>query len=1060
MIYYHVHSMLSNATTIIDSTTKYDKYIEKAKEYGCKAFGFSEHGNLLEWYHKKQAIEKAGMKYIHGVEMYITKSLDEKVRDNYHVVLMARNFEGYKELNKLVSKGFNRAETKVIDDIERYYYNPRISYDELKNVSDNIIMTTACIGGILGRDNVIRQDFIEYMAKNKDRCFLEIQHHNTKSQSEYNKYIVKIHEQYSIPLIAGTDTHMLTDDEFRGRELLQIRKNIHFNNEEGWNLAMYDYATLINMYKTQDSISEEYYTQALNNTDLLYDMIDEYKIDTSHKYPRLSPNAYKDVISLCKEGIKNKKLEYTDELRERLNYEIKTYEHNDAFDFLLLDYEVKKWARENDVFYGESRGSVSGSMVAYLMDITKINSLKYNMNFERFMNIDRISLADVDTDWMPSRRDDVKEYLHKNPKYYTSEIVTFNTIAEKGSIRDIGGALDISLDIINDICKNLENDKIMSEYKRKYPDLFKYAKQVEGTITSIGSHPAATICSPIDLVENIGTITLPTNKYPISTLNMKEIDSLNFVKLDVLGLDNVEIIYKTCKLAGIEPLVSDKVDFEDEKIWQDMMKSPVGVFQFEGDFAHSYLKQVFSEKTMDNIKKFNPNINYLYLMSVANGAIRPAGQSYRDALSQGLLRDNGHKILNDFLKDTNGYLVFQEQIIEFLNQFCGYTMGEADLIRRGFAKKTGTDKYIPKIKSGFVKTMKEKYQVEEIESEKLITNFIQVIEDASDYLFSLNHSLPYSIIGYMCTWLRYYYPLEFIATILEMNADDKIKTASIYDYMSEFTNITVKPARFRYSSSNYSIDKKTNTIYKGIASIKDLKVDTGEQLYTLRNNKYNSFNDLLFDIKTKLEIGDSQLVLLTKLNFFEEFGKVKKLLSYIQYFGSLYKAKVVNIGKFDYKIESIINKYSRSTDKQFRDLDNDKILSEIWRLIPDEDIPIIDKITYEKEYLGYISYTNSKLDKRYIMVTNLETKYSPKFIGYCLNNGKTEEFKVYAKKKGRGMNDVVYFKDVPFKEGDVLFAKKFNSKPKSRKTEEGWKPIPNSKEWWLVDYTIVENNIN
>lgn len=1053
--YYHVHSMLSNATTVLDSITKYDKYIKKAKEFGCKTFGFSEHGNLLEWYHKKQAIEKAGMKYIHGVEMYVTKDLDDKIRDNYHVILMARNYEGFKELNKLVSKGFNRVETKVVDEKERYYYNPRISYEELKNTSDNIILTTACLGGILNGEKDIKTDFIEYLKLNKHRCFLEIQHHPTKDQGEYNKYIIELHKKYNIPLIAGTDTHMFSDEECKARELLQKRKGIHFDNEEGWSLALYDYDTIKSMYKKQNAIDEKYYIQAMDNTNLLDELIEEYKIDTSHKYPRLSQDSFNEVVGLCKKGIEEKSLEYTQELRDWLNYELKTYKHNDALDLMLLEYDLKKWARENDIFYGESRGSVSGSMVAYLLDITKVNSIKYNMNFERFMNIERVSLADIDSDWMPSRRDDVKKYLHDNPKYYTAEIVTFNTIAEKGSIRDIGGALDIPLEIIDDICKNLEDEKKIDNYKNKYPDLFKYAKQVEGTITSIGSHPAATICSPIDIVENIGTITLPTNKYPISTLNMKEIDSLNFVKLDILGLDNVEIIQKTCELANIEPLKSDNVDFKDEKVWEDILKSPVGIFQFEGDYAHNYLKEVFSKETINKIKEFNPDIDYLYLMSVANGAIRPAGQSYREALSQGLLRDNGHEALNNFLKNTNGYLVFQEQIIEFLHQFCGFTMGQADIIRRGFAKKTGTEEYIPQIKEGFIKTMKEKYSVDEAKSEELIIDFIKVIEDASDYLFSLNHALPYSMIGYMCGWLRYHYPLEFLTAILEINADNQEKTSAINDYMNKFTDIKVKSAKFRYSSSRYGIDKKTNSIYKGIASIKHISAEVGNDLYLLKDNKYNGFMELLGDIKDKTSCNSKALEILIKLDFFDEFGKSKRLLKYVEYFNQFANAKVINKNKIEVDVEEIVKQYSRETNSQYRDLDNAKILSELCKLIPDEDFSISDKIKTQQEFLGYVDYINPKLDKKYLIVLNLDTKYSPKFIGYCLNNGKSMEMKAYRKPKRGKKNPKIktYFEDLPFENGDMIFVNKFESKPKSRKTDNGYEPIAGTKEWWITDYT-------
>lgn len=1059
MIYYHLHSDLSNATTIIDSTTKYYEYIDRAKEYGCKALGFSEHGNILSWYSKKRAIEQAGMKYIHGVEMYITKDLDDKVRDNYHVVLMAKNFEGFKELNKLTSISFNRAEVKIIDDKERYYYNPRISYDELKSTSDNIIITTACLGGILNSsDSKLKQDFIKYMSINKHRCFLEVQHHLVDEQGEYNKTLVKLHQKYDIPLIAGTDTHMLDDDESEGRRLLQLRKNIRFEHEDSWSMAMYSRSKLEEFYEKQGAIDSKYYIQALDNTNLLYDMIEEYEIDRSNKYPEISINPYEDVMRLSIEGAKEKGLQLTKELNDRIYYELDVYRENGALDLMLLEYDIKKWARDNDIFYGESRGSVSGSMVAYLLGVTKIDSIKHNMNFERFMNKDRVGgLADIDSDWMPSRRDEVKEYVHRQT-FHTSEIITYNTIAEKGSIRDIGGALDIPLHDINEICKNLENEKKINGYVKKYPDLFKYAKQVQGTITSIGSHPAATICSPIDLPENMGTITLQTNKYPVSALDMDEVESLNYLKLDLLGLKNVEIIYNACKLAGIKSLISDDMTFDDEDVWDNIIKSPVGIFQFEDDFAHSILKRLLSKETISKIKEVNPDIDYLYLMAIANGAIRPAGASYRDALASGEIHDNGHYALNEFLKNSNGFLVFQEQIIQFLHEFCGFTMGEADTVRRGFAKKTGTDQYIPKIKSGFIKTMGEKYDVSVEDAERLIVDFIEVIHDASDYLFSLNHALPYSIIGYMCGWLRHYCPSEFLAAVLEINKDNQLKTSNAYDYMMRYTNIELKPAKFRYSFSSYNVDKETGAIYKGTASIKGLSNSAGDELYKLRYGEYNSFISLLYDIKDKTSIG-KDLEILIKLDFFKEFGKAKKLLNFLPYFDGIYKAKVINQSKFNDKISKIISKHARKTESQYRDLDNKKILEEIWNTIPNHDMKIIDKVRAQREYLGYIDYTNEELNKRYVMVMNLDTKWSPRFIAYCLNNGKTQELKVYKGDKGRKQKNRTYFVDIPFKDGDLLYTEDFFTKPQSMKTDDGWIDIPNTKEWWLTKYRLVDYNV-
>jgi DNA polymerase-3 subunit alpha len=1050
MIYYHVHSDLSNATTVIDSITKYQEYIEKAKNYGCKALGFSEHGNIFEWWHKKCTIEKSGMKYIHGFEAYVTESinLEDKKRDNYHVVLMAKNHEGFKEINLLVSKSFNRADVKVIDEIERYYYSPRITYDELKATSDNIIITTACLGGILYKGNDwIKEDFIRFLQQNKHRCFLEVQHHDVKDQSNYNRHLASLSAKYDIPLIAGTDSHMANNSEIVARDLLQKSKNVHFDSEDGWDLVMRSEEEIIESYKSQNALSEDEYMSAIKNTDLLYDMIEPFEIDKSNKYPKISNNAFNDMVKIVEKGIKEKGLEKTQSLKDRLNYEISTYKHNNAIDLMLLEYDVKKWAKENDIFYGESRGSVSGSMIAYLMGVTKVNSMKYGLNFERFMNKERVSLADIDSDWMPSKRDLVKEYLHQNPKYETAEIVTFNTVAWKGSIRDIGRALDIPLNEINQICNDEENESALSAWQKKYPKLFDYALQVEGTIVSIGSHPAATICSPINIQENIGTVTLPTNKYPVACLNMKEVDDLNFVKLDVLGLKNVEIIYNTCKLAGIEPLESDKVDFNDKEVWKDIMKSPLGIFQYEGDYAHSYLKQVFSEKTLKRIREKNPNVDYLYLMSIANGAIRPAGDSYREALSNGEFNDNGHEVLNDFLKDTNSFLVFQEQILDFLHLFCGFTMGEADIVRCGFAKKTGTEQFMPRIKSGFIKTMKDKYDVGKKESEEIVEKFIKVIESASNYLFSLNHSIPYSMIGYMCGWLRYYYPLEFIATLLELNSDNQDKTSEIYDYMNKFTNFKVMPIKFRYSNEIYNIDKENNTIYKSISSIKHLNAQVAQELYELRNNKYDSFIDLLKDLKYTA-INARQLDILIKLDFFSEFGKPKKLLTMVEFFSIIDSRKTISKGRLESWIEEIVSQHARETKSQYRDLENDAILQKLCENIPNEDITIKEKIEIQKDYLGYVDI-RMDTNKMNCIILDINTKYKPKITLASLQSGKNIVAKC-TKEMASTIN-----------ENDLVHVSQMKQEFGWTKSDSGkWLKDPNKKEWHIKKmYRISEKEL-
>lgn len=380
---YHVHTMLSNGVTNIDSITDFHAYVDLAKSLGMKSMAFSEHGSLFAWLKKKEYIESCGMKYIHAIEAYLTDDTpgcEKKTRDNYHVVLIAKNYQGVTELNKLISKSFCRSDFHV-------YYMPRISFSELYDTSDNIIVTSACLGGALhnGTD-FAKEKFLNFLCKNKHRCFLEIQHHNCEEQIEYNRMLYQLHQQMGIPLIAGSDTHALDNLHMDGRAVLQKAKNVHFSNEDAWDLKFKSFDDLLSAYYTQQSIPMEAVKDAVNNTNLMADMVEPFTVDYSPKYPVLyadSDAVFKQKVNegVVKRGIMNypNYREYVD----RIRYEYETYKHNGAIDFMLLEENYKTEMRKCGVKYGYSRGSVSGSIIAYLLYITEIDSVKYNLNFER-----------------------------------------------------------------------------------------------------------------------------------------------------------------------------------------------------------------------------------------------------------------------------------------------------------------------------------------------------------------------------------------------------------------------------------------------------------------------------------------------------------------------------------------------------------------------------------------------------------------------------------------------------------------------------------------------------
>lgn len=991
----HLHTMLSNGVTNIDSVTTYEQYINKAKECGMNAISFSEHGSVFQWVKKKLYTEQNGLKYIHAQEFYITKTLEEKIRDNYHCLLIAKNYDGVLELNKLSSIAFNRNDN-------HFYYVPRISLEELKNTSDNIIISTACLSGILHKaPKELQEDFLHFLIYNKTRCFLEIQPHLDEDQIEYNKILYYYSKRYNLPLVLCTDTHALNKIHVKGRSILQKAKDIYFEGEDNFHLEFLTYEELVELCKQQNAIPLSAYLEAIANTNKIADMIEEFSLDYSYKYPHLWGEDNEKILRLkIEEGIERRHIKelpnYID-YSERIEYEMKAYLHNGAIDFMLLMEDIVNWCRSVDIQIGYGRGSVNGSLIAYLLGITEMDSIKHNLNFDRFMNIERVSLSDIDTDFPPNRIDEVKQYIFNKHGLYCSDIVTFNTIALKGAIRDVGRALEIPLQEVGDICNDIELNE--QSLRLKYPELFEYVDIVNGCVVSVGNHPCGLVCSPYSIDDRMGLFTTATDSVPISQINMKEIDLQNYVKLDLLKLDTIELINETCKIAGIERLTPDNVDINDMNVWKSIRDDTTCIFQWEGSTGNRYIKKLLSDSNIEKFKKINPNIDYMTLLSVGNGAIRPAGASYRDDLADGIIKKYNNVAIDKFMKSTFGYLVFQEQIIQFLHQYCGYTMGQADVVRRHFAKKTGTENDIPAIKEGFSKTMLEKYHIQKEESDVIISSFIQVIIDASNYLFSLNHSQPYSYEGYISGYLRYYYPLEFLTVALNINDGKEEKTNALIEYAHQH-GIEIKYPKFRYSRGTYFFNKEEHSIYKGIGSIKHMNKEVAEEIYKLKNEKYKNFIDVLYALQ-QTKINSRQLDILIKIGFFNEFGEQNALLRGVEVFNlfsDCKKIKIEKLNELNIPIEKLDGCYQTLRPKTISDIDNRKM---ILRILKNEKLPTttqIDKIKYQLSLLGYSNINNVNEDVSHWIVREVKlTSFGTPYVTlYNICYGATKTYKASA----------------------------------------------------------------
>ena len=1077
-----------------------------------------------------------GLKYLHGVEVYLTAALEPKQRDNYHTILIAKNFEGVKEINTLVD---------LSTQSDHMYYKPRITFDEFFNISDNVIKISACLASPLSKypnfiGELVDEKIVE-LEKNKEteanklyaelnseaakeawiedyaaiyntsyeiyveQCieksnnvfdlqieeakselenakivydklmktydYYEIQPHvKSMDQIRYNKMLYEASKKYDKPLIAGTDTHSIDSYKAECRSILQKAKHIEFSNEDEFDLTYKSYDELVDMFRQQGSLPMDVVLEAIENTNRMADSVTDYELDTAFKYPILYDNEeevfVKRIYRMYHEKLDKGIIQPDPRYEENIKEELRVFKKIGMVGFMLFMSELVCWCWDNGIPIGFCRGSVGGSTIAYLTDIIDVNPVVWNTVFSRFANEDRKEIGDIDLDIAPSQRHLVYEHIiEKFGADKTAYVLAIGTISDKGTIDEIGRALNMPLGDVkqvkaqyslftdgitdcNDKIKKIEsidgyennekclkdleelrskleyNEKSLKDLKEKqYPKLFYYFDGLVGTAISQSMHPAGIIVSPVTLPDNYGTFWSKDGKRILS-INMEEIHEVSLVKYDLLGLKNIEIIKDTCELAHIPYPKSHTVNWNDEKVWAHIADSPVGIFQFESKFAY------------DSMKKFECHcVNDL---SLVNASIRPSGESYRDRLLAHEPNKNPSELIDKLLEGNHGYLVFQEDVIAFLQKICGMSGSDADNTRRAIARKQidRLQKALPQILEGYCKMSDKPRTVSEEEAK----TFLQIIEDASSYMFGFNHSTGYSMIGYMCAYLRYYYPKEFITAYLNnANNEDDIMLGT--ELAKQF-GITIHSIKFRHSTAKYSCDK--DGIYKGIASVRFLNEDAANDLYSIKDEKFNTFIDLLVRI-SDLKVDSRKLEILIKLDFFEEFGGIRYLLTCSDLFSKYYGKKQMKKDKaLEYGLDfDVLRECSgKETQKTFMELDSAKLLNKLLQNIPNEKTDMRTKIAYQIENLGYVDIVDKKL-AGYCVALDLNVDYSPRLKLYALANGNTIPVKISKK----------IFKQNPIRRGDIVKVTNQYKKQKMKKVDGEWQET-DEQEWWVSEYQI------
>ena len=949
-------------------------------------------------------------------------------------MLMARNMDGLRELNSLISRSCDK---------NHFYYTNRLSFDEFLSMSDNIISTSACLASPLNKLPETHPMYYE-LAKKYD--FFEVQAHSHPDQIEFNRRLLRLSQELNKPLIAGTDTHSSSKYKAECRSVLLSSKHKSYGDEDFFDLTYKTYDELTEVFRQQGALPDSVFLEAIDNTNALSDMTEEIELDTSIKYPILYGSREADdkkftetVESKFKEKCESGIIpaDQADQFREAIDEEMRVFRKLQMTGFMLSMSELLCWCKSHGMAIGTARGSVGGSRVAYVTDIIDLNPETWHTVFSRFCNEDRKEIGDIDVDVVETDRPAIFKYIvDRFGSDKTARVASFGTIQSKGVIDDVGRHLAMkwseehnnpddtfynkanpySLDRIAEIKKEFDADQ--NGTMTRYPEIFYYYSGLLDVKVSQSVHPAGMVISPITLDDNYGVFEKDDDMCLM--LDMDAGHELGLAKYDFLVLKTVQVIRDCCRYLGTEYPKTHEVNWDDEDVWKDMLKSPVGIFQFEGDYAFKSLRQFKPKNIFD--------------MSIVTACIRPSGDSYRDELLARKPHKNPSPIIDELLKDNLGYLIYQEDTIRFLQQICGLSGSEADNIRRaiGRKQKDRLDAAMPSILEGYCNKSPQPREVAELEAKE----FLRVIEDSASYQFGENHSIAYCLLGYLCAYYRHYHPLEFITSFLNNAAnEDDIRNGTAY---ANSVGIKVTMPKWGFSRSDYFYDKDNNVIAKGLSSVKYMNTTIADELYELAHSRqYERFVDVLHDIDRNTSLNTRQLDILIKIDFFSVFGNQRELLRITELFYETFKkGEVKKIRKEivdGTPLQPIVAKYSTGFTKSggeaksYTVLDAVSILRETEDAVKSvgmEDLSDTTKVRNFADVMGYVGYVSGKEeDRRKLYIADM-------FPAKRRKDGKQFGWNVVTKSIGSGKEAkfTIFNSDYeknPVHKDDIIYCKRY-----------------------------------
>jgi len=885
----HTHSHYS----LLDGLAKIDELLDYTKSNGMDSVALTDHGVLygaVEFYKKAK---KAGVKPIMGCEVYCALETRHQKRPNidqkrYHLILLAKDTQGYRNLIKIVTKSH----------LEGFYYKPRVDEQLLTEYSEGIIALSACIQGrvprlaINNKIELAKEQALKYQQIfGKENFFLEIQDHpNLEGQVKANKVLIDFSKKLNIPLVATNDIHYLSPNDAEAQDILMLINTGAKAGDENRLTMMdenYSMRSPAEMAKFCEALGVP---EAIENTQKITEMcnfelkLGETRLPHFETPQNQTPDQY--LKELCEQGLEKKDQEINDKdvAIKRLEYELSVIKETGFASYFLIVADFVNWAKQNRIIVGPGRGSAGGSLVSYLLNVIEVNPLKYDLIFERFLNPSRISMPDIDLDFADKRRDEVINYIsEKYGKDRVAQIITFGTMASRAAIKDVGRALGINYDFCDKISKMIPPQHTLDdaiekviEFRQLYQTdteaqkLIDLAKKLEGCCRHASTHACGVVISkePLDESVPLQRSTKADKESVITQYEMHSIDDLGLLKIDLLGLKNLTIIENTLtRIYKVQNKSIDlsKIPIDDEKTFDLFRKAQTtSVFQLESEGMKRCLKELKPtefEDIVTMIALYRPGP----IQFIPEYIARKHGRKTIEYL---------HPKLKPILDKTQGICVFQEQLMQIARDLAGFTMAEADVLRKAVGKKI--IELLHEQEEKFIQGC-----IKNDVSEKIAKEVWEWILPFAQYGFNRSHSVPYAMIAYNTAYLKAHFPVEFMAAVLTSERSDIERLSFLIDECKEM-NVEVLQPDINESFHNFSVVPNERKVRFGLLAVKNVGGNIVTEIIRERkeNGEYKSFSDFTSRINTK-DFNKKSLESLIKAGAFDKFEERHNLLGNI-----------------------------------------------------------------------------------------------------------------------------------------------------------------------------------